>query len=287
MGLIQPMIKIIDFKAKIVLITGGSSGIGLAVACLLAQKGAHVWLLARPGEKLTDALKKVKSAAQDPVQSCGVVEADVTNEKQVSQAIARVIRLIGLPDLVINSAGVAHPGYVQETVMKIFHWMMDVNFFGTVNVIKELLPGMIERGSGYIVNISSMAGFLGVFGYTAYGASKYAVRGFSDSLRAEMKPHGIGVTVVFPPDTDTPQLAYERKFKPAETKELTGSSGMMSPERVAKSILSGIEKGKYLILPGIENKIIYRLSGILSNAVYPVMDWLIAQAQSKNNNVGK
>jgi 3-dehydrosphinganine reductase len=276
------MIKIDDFKKKNVLITGGSSGIGLAAACLLAQKGANVWLLARPGEKLADALKKVKSAAQDPDQSFGVVEADVANVRQVSQAISRVIQSIGLPDLVINSAGVAHPGYVQETDLKIFHWMMDVNYFGTVNVIKELLPGMIERKSGYIVNISSMAGFLGVFGYTAYGASKYAVRGFSDALRAEMKPHGIGVSVVFPPDTDTPQLSYEKQFKPAETKELTGSGGMMDPERVAKIILSGIERGKYLILPGIENKIIYRLSGILVNTVYPVMDWLIAQAQNKN-----
>lgn len=281
------MIKFNDFKEKIVLVTGGSSGIGLATACLLAQKGAHVWLLARGAEKLVDALRKVKSAAQEPGQFCGMLETDVSNEKQVNHTISEVIRLIGLPDLVINSAGVAHPGYVQDTDLKIFHWMMDINFFGTVNVTKALLPGMIERGSGYIVNISSMAGFLGVFGYTAYGASKYAVRGFSDVLRAEMKPHGIGVSVVFPPDTDTPQLAYEKQFKPAETKELTGSSGMMSAENVAKSILTGIERGKYLILPGIENKLIYRLNGIFSNAVYPLMDWLIAQVQRKNNTAGK
>jgi 3-dehydrosphinganine reductase len=281
------MIKIDDYKKKTVLITGGSSGIGLAAACLLAQKGANVWLLARPGEKLVEALKKVKSVAQEPAQSFGIVEADVVNEKQVSQAISRVIKAIGLPDLVINSAGVAHPGYIQETDLKIFHWMMDVNFFGTVNVIKELLPGMIERGSGYIVNISSMAGLIGLYGYTAYGASKYAVRGFSDVLRAEMKPHGIGVSVVFPPDTDTPQLAYEKQFKPVETKALTGTSRMMTAESVALTVLKGIERGKYLILPGIENKIIYRLTGILINTVYPVMDWLIAQAQSKNKNEGK
>ena len=281
------MIKLKELKGKIGLVTGGSSGIGLATACLLAQKGAHVWLLARPGEKLAEALKKVKPAAQEPGQSCGMLETDVTSEKQVNHAISEVIRLIGLPDLVINSAGVAHPGYVQDTDLKIFHWMMDVNFFGTVNVIKALLPGMIERGSGYIVNISSMAGFLGVFGYTAYGASKYAVRGFSDVLRAEMKPHGIGVSVVFPPDTDTPQLAYEEQFKPSETRALTASGGMMSAESVAKAILTGIERRKYLILPGIENKLIYRLSGIFSDAVYPLMDWLIAQAQRKNNTAGK
>ncbi len=281
------MIKLKELKGKIGLVTGGSSGIGLATACLLAQKGAHVWLLARRGEKLTDALKKVKSTAQEPGQACGLLETDVTNEKQVNQAISKIIHSIGLPDLVINSAGVAHPGYVQDTDLKIFHWMMDVNFFGTVNITKALLPGMIERGSGYIVNISSMAGFLGVFGYTAYSASKYAVRGFSDVLRAEMKSHGIGVSVVFPPDTDTPQLTYEKQFKPSETRALTESGGLMSAESVAKSILRGIERGKYLILPGIENKLLFRLSGIFSNAVYPVMDWLITQAQRKNNTAGK
>ena len=287
MGLIPSMIKLKEFKGKIGLVTGGSSGIGLATACLLAQKGAHVWLLARRGEKLAEALRKVKSAAQEPGQSCGMLETDVTNEKQVNQAISKIFHTVGLPDLVINSAGVAHPGYVQETDIKIFHWMMDVNFFGTVNVTKALLPGMIERGSGYIVNISSMSGFLGIFGYTAYSASKYAVRGFSDVLRSEMKPHGIGVSVVFPPDTDTPQLTYEKQFKPAETRALTAISGMMSADSVAKSILTGIERGKYLILPGIENKLFYRLSGIFSHSVYPVMDWLIAQAQRKNNTAGK
>jgi 3-dehydrosphinganine reductase len=281
------MIKIKYFKGKIALVTGGSSGIGLATACLLAQKGAHVWLLARQREKLADALTKVRSAAQESTQSFGIVEADVSDEKQINHAIEEVIHLIGLPDLVLNAAGVAHPGYFQDTDMKIFHWMMDVNFFGTVVVTKALLPGMIKRGSGYIVNISSMAGFLGVFGYTAYGASKYAVRGFSDTLRAEMKPHGIGVSLVFPPDTDTPQLAYEKQFKPAETKELTASGGVMSADSVAKSILTGIERGKYVILPGMESKLIYRLSSLLGGAVYPVMDWLIAQAQRKNNNAGK
>jgi len=278
------MIKLKELKGKIGLVTGGSSGIGLAAACLLAQKGAHVWLLARHREKLAEVLKRVKSAVQDSGQVCGMLETDVTNEKQVKQAVTKIIHSIGLPDLVINAAGVAHPGYVQDTDLKIFHWMMDVNYFGTVNVVKALLPGMIERGSGYIVNISSMAGFLGVFGYTAYSASKYAVRGFSDVLRAEMKPHGIGVSLVFPPDTDTPQLAYENQFKPAETRVLTESGGLMSAESVAKSILTGIERGKYLILPGIENKLVYRLSGIFSDAVYPVMDWLITQAQKKGNS---
>jgi 3-dehydrosphinganine reductase len=277
------MIKFNDFSNKLVLITGGSSGIGLATACLLASEGANVWILARREEKLADGLKKIREAAAQPDQTFGMLEADVSSHILVNSVMKKMIREVGLPDLVINSAGVAHPGYVQGTDIKIFHWMMDVNFFGTVHVVKALLPGMMERRSGYIVNISSMAGFLGVFGYTAYSASKYAVRGFSDVLRSEMKPHGIGVSLVFPPDTETPQLAYEEQYKPAETKALTESGGRMSPENVAKSILKGIERGKYLILPGLENKLAYRLSGIFSNSVYPVMDWLVSGAQKKEH----
>jgi len=85
---------------------------------------------------------------------------------------------VGVPDLVINSAGITHPGYVQNLPIEIFQQMIAVNYMGTVNVVKSILGDMIQRGSGVIVNISSVAGFLGVFGYSAYGPSKYAVRGF-------------------------------------------------------------------------------------------------------------
>lgn len=275
------MNKIKDFSNKLALVTGGSSGIGLATACLLASKGANVHILARRGEKLVEGLQQIKLSAMRDDQSFGILEADVSSEVLVNSAIKKLIKNVGLPDLVVNSAGVAHPGYVQGMEMKIFHWMMDVNYFGTVHVVKALLPGMIERKSGYIVNISSMAGYLGVFGYTAYSASKYAVRGFSDALRAELKPQDIGVSLVFPPDTDTPQLEYEEKFKPRETKALTSSGGKMDAQSVAKSILRGVERGRYLIMPGLENKVIYHLSSILSGAVYPVMDWLISSAQKK------
>ena len=275
------MLNIKDFSGKLVLVTGGSSGIGLATACLLASRGANVHILARHEEKLVEGLQQIKSFAIRDDQTFGILEADVSSEILVNSAIKKLIENVGLPDLVVNSAGVAHPGYVQGIEMKIFHWMMDVNYFGTVHVVKALLPGMMERKSGYIVNISSMAGYLGVFGYTAYSASKYAVRGFSDALRAELKPHGIGVSLVFPPDTDTPQLEYEEKYKPAETKALASSGGKMDPQSVARSILRGVERGRYLIMPGLENKVIYRLSSILSGAVYPIMDWLISSAQKK------
>ncbi len=269
------------YKNKIALITGGSSGIGLATTRLLAAQGAHVGILSRSMEKLSAALPTIQAAKVDEQQKFGCYTADVMDAGQVAKAIEQITQEIGAPDMVINSAGMAHPGYVQELGLDIYRWMMDVNYFGTVYVTKAVLPAMLARRSGYIVNISSMAGFLGVFGYTAYGAAKYAVRGFSDALRAELKPLGIGVSVVFPPDTDTPELLYENQYKPMETKALSGNAKLMKAETVAQAILNGVEHRRYVILPGFDANLMYRLSNLLGNAVYPLMDTLIAQAQKQ------
>ncbi len=269
----------VRFRDQIALITGGSSGIGLAVARLLAAQGAHVWLLARRQPELEGALRQVQAERCTPQQSFGFVSADVSDAQQVFQAIAEVEACVGVPDLVVNSAGVAHPGYVQDLGLEIFRWMMEVNYFGTVHVVKAVLPGMLARRSGHIVNISSMAGVIGLFGYTAYGASKYAVRGFSDALRAELKPLGIHVSIVFPPDTDTPQLAYDNRFKPPETKALSSMASVVSPEVVAKAILRGVMRRRYVIIPGLDSQILYWLIGLLGNGVYPLMDLLVVRAR--------
>jgi len=273
-------IKVRDFNHKVALVTGGSSGIGLALARLLAARGAHVWLMARRENLLEEALASVRAECGDSSQCCGYVCADVSDYSQVENAVAEVNDAVGLPDLVINSAGITYPGYVHELDLETFRKLMDVNYFGTVYTTRTVLDGMIARGSGHIVNLSSVAGFLGTFGYSAYGASKYAVRGFSDVLRAEMKPHGIGVAVVFPPDTDTPQLDYETPLKPPETKALSGSVNVMTAEAVAESTLKGLERGRYLILPGFETQLLYRLNGLLGNLVYTIMDMVIARSKS-------
>ncbi|MCJ7533468.1 MAG: SDR family oxidoreductase [Anaerolineales bacterium] len=271
-----------EFTNKVVLITGGSSGIGLALAKQLAERGARLALMARRQWKLNEAIASLEISHPGPAGWHLAVSADVSDALQVGQAVERVINTLGVPDLVINSAGVAHPGYVEELSLDIFRWMMEVNYFGTLHVIKALLPSMIERGSGHIVNISSIAGFIGVFGYTAYGASKYALRGFTDVLRLELKPKGIDVSIVFPPDTDTPQLAYENQFKPFETKELNRNGSCMSAKVVAREILKGVERCQYIIIPGLEGKTFYFLSSLVGIGVYPVMDYLVARAQRTN-----
>jgi 3-dehydrosphinganine reductase len=274
------------WNGKTALVTGGSSGIGLAIARLLAQQGAHVWLVARRKEVLETALSEVVSARSDQSQHCGIFSADISDAAQAAAAVEHVSAQAGLPDLLVNAAGITHPGYVQDLSLEIFRAMMDINYFGTVYITKATLPGMLQRGSGHIINISSMGGCIGAFGYSAYGASKFAVRGFSDVLRSELKPLGIRVSIVFPSDTDTPQLAYEAPFKPPETKALAGNVKVMSPEFVAKITLQQAARGRYIILPGLENNLFYWLNGHLGNAVYPVLDWMIARARKQKKPAG-
>lgn len=272
----------IDFQNRLVLITGGSSGIGLALAEQLAARGARVWIMAQNPEKLENALNSIRQHSDPAVaEQHGTLSADVTDPEAVHHAYRTLVEKVGIPDMVINSAGVAHPGYFQELSLEIFRWTMDVNYFGTLYVLKEVVPGMIQRGSGTIVNISSMAGYVGVFGYSAYGASKYAVRGLTEVLRSEMKPHGIHVSLVYPPDTDTPQLAYESQFKPAETKAISENGGAMSADAVAQKILNGVARGKFNINPSLEGKIIYHLNGIMGNTVNAVLDQIVAGARRK------
>jgi len=266
-----------QFYGQTALISGGSSGIGFAVGRQLANAGANVWLLARRKENLEKALAALPRSAQ---QSHGILVGDVADWEQVNQLMQQMKQKVGLPDLIINSAGITQPGYVQDLSIDIFQKMISVNYLGTVYVIKALLPDLIARASGTIVNISSVAGFIGVFGYSAYGASKYAVRGFSDVLRAELKPRGIHVSVVFPPDTDTPQLAYETPFKPPETRALSSTGGVLTADQVAQAILKGIIRRQYIILPGTETKLLYHLNNLLGNAIYPLMDWMIRKARS-------
>jgi 3-dehydrosphinganine reductase len=269
------------FADKSVLITGGSSGIGLALARQLVVQGAHVCLLARDVQKLENARQQLETLRVNAQQRIAVLAADVSDNASLSPVLSNWIAADGVPDVLINSAGVARPGYFEELTEEIFRWMMDVNYHGTVNTIRCVLPGMIARKSGQIINFSSIAGVIGVFGYTAYGGSKYAVRGFSDALRAEMKPKGIRVSIVFPPDTDTPQLAWEDQFKPFETRSISGTAKPISADKVAAAVLKAAARGKYAIAPGFEAGYMYFAGTRLGGLIYPIMDAMVRSAQKK------
>lgn len=275
------------FTGKLALITGGSSGIGYALANQLVEAGGSVILLARSQEKLDEAKRALTSQISQPEQLIHAIPADVTDVESLSMAIEDMAKTIGIPDFIFNCAGVALPGYVEQLKLEVFKWTMDIDYHGTVNVIKLLLPHLLQRGSGHIINFSSMAGVIGTFGYSAYSGAKFAVRGFSDVIRSELKPKNIRVSIVYPPDTDTPQLAFENQFKPYETRELAGSDKPISAAAVARETLKSVSRGKYAIVPGAEAKLLYFLGTRLGNWVYPVMDIMLAGIVKKKARLGK
>lgn len=273
-----------EFRNKLILITGGSNGIGLALAKLFVGKGAHIWLIARREQLLKKALQDLNQLNNLPDQRHGYVSCDVSNNSEVDSTIEEIIQKVGIPDILINCAGVVQPGEFLDLDMDKFHWMMDVNYFGLVNTTRKVLPGMIDRGSGHIVNLSSMAAVLGIYGYAAYGPSKSAVLNFSEALRMELKSKGILVSIALPTDTDTDQLRYEDNYRPPETKAIAALGSVHSPEGVAEEIIKGISKKKFLILPGFDAKLLFWAKKLLGNSVFTIFDWLIWWTHTRNSD---
>lgn len=257
--------KKIDFYGKHILISGGSSGIGLALAKQFFNLGANVSILARRKNLLNSAEKDIEKSRVNPSQKISLMAADVAKFDELKKVLSISRDSI---DILINSAGIAYPGEFINLDQEIFSTVMDVNYMGTVNLTKLVVPEMIMQKSGHIVNISSLAAVIGIYGYTAYAPSKYAVRGFSRCLRAELKAKGINVSVVLPPDTDTPQLEFEHTLLPEITRKINQKGGVLSAEKVADTIIRGIIKDKFTIIPGLEGKLLYLLAPIFGRYFY-------------------
>jgi 3-dehydrosphinganine reductase len=251
-----------------VLITGGSSGIGLALARQAAARGARVSLLARDRAKLAAARDEIQRLVPG-APTVGLAAADVANQSDLLRALAETERTHGPVDVLITSAGIAQPGYFEEIAVDVFERTMAVNYFGTLYALKAVVPGMKQRRRGAVVIISSGAGLVGLFGYTAYSPSKFALRGLAESLRSELKSTGVRVAIVYPPDTATPQLDEENRTKPPETKALTAAGGLWSADDVARVTLAGLARGKFSITPGVQLTALAWLHSLIA----PVLRW--------------
>jgi 3-dehydrosphinganine reductase len=268
-----------EYRDKRAFITGGSSGIGLALARKLAAAGAQVAIAARGVDALEAARLELQGLAPEGV-TVRAYPLDVGDREAVSDVSARALEDLGGIDLLVNNAGIAHPGYVHELPDEIFEDMVRVNYLGTVWVTRAFLPALMAQGSGQVVNVSSIAGVLGAFGYSAYGGSKFAVTGFTEVLRQELKPHGIAVSLLCPPDTDTPQLAYEDEFKPDETRALSGNLRAMSADAVAQALLDGVAAGRPEIVPGLDGWFTVFMARRFPGLVRWIMDRDIARASA-------
>jgi len=257
-----------SLRDKTVVITGASSGIGRAAAYEFAHRGARLVIAARRAERLDEVAHECRSFGV----TCTTIVADVTKRDDCERLIAAA----GSVDVLVNNAGFAIFDSIEKSTPDDLESMMQTNYFGTVYCTKAVLPQMLARGDGSIVNVSSIAGIMGYARMGGYSATKFAIIGFSEALRDEVIGRGVRVALVCPGTTDT------EFFEKAERGKMPGASRLIlavKPERVARAIADAAEDGKYRrILPPFAalymrlKEMFPRLAHLLMRRVSAMMD---------------
>lgn len=228
-------------RLPVVLVTGASSGIGRAVALAYARRGARVALVARRADKLA-------SVAAACGEGALATPADVSDPAAVRAAVARVTAAWGAPDVLVNGAGVMTVKPIRHLTPEEFHTMVCTNYLGAVYAVTAALPAMLERGTGTIINISSLAGKVPARGYGGYAPSKFALAAFTDVLRQEVAPRGIHVLGVYPGPVDTALIRDASGRKVVD--DIPGLP-LYTAEYVAERILAAAARRRRdLYLPG-------------------------------------
>ena len=229
-----------NFAGSVAVITGGASGIGFATAGALRERGAHVVLADINTDGLLKAQEQLRQRNADAQGDVLTVTTDVTSTAQVQALMKRAEEAFDRIDLVVTCAGIGRGGPIDTFSSGDMQTLMNINFMGTYNCVQSAMPAMRRQGSGYFVFLSSVAGKLGTPMLSGYCASKWAVRGFSAALRAELYGTGIGVTTVYPAWVDTPMVHQETD----DAMRLLNVQIMLTPEQVASEIVQAITEGK-------------------------------------------
>ncbi len=263
-------------KDKVVIITGGSSGIGKACAYAFGRAGAKVVITGRDAKKLEEV--------SDGLINLGIENltliADVSKEENSELLAAQTIQRFGRIDILINNAGISMRALFEDLEMKVFKKVMDINFYGTVFATKYCLPHILET-KGSIVGISSINGYRGTPARTAYTASKYAMQGFLESLRTEVMNRGVHVLVACPGFTSSnirnAALVADGSVQGESPRE---EDKMMSAEEVADEILKAIKKRKRDIVLTTQGK----LAVFLNKWAPSLMDKIVYNHMAKEKD---
>ena len=230
-----------NFQEQIVLITGASNGIGRCLAIDLAARGAIVVGCGRSLERLQATSAEMQRTS--PLSTA--IQCDVAKLDQVRAMVTSVLAKFGKIDILINNAGIGMRKPFAETPIEVIEELMRTNYFGVVYCTHEALPSMIARGSGHIVNISSVAGKIGTLNIAGYCASKFAMNGLSESLYYELAPHGINVSVICPGPVRTD---FNKSF--ADTPPKSPDALVVSAEFVSAAVIKAIENRRFeVVLP--------------------------------------
>lgn len=257
-----------DFKDKVVIITGASSGIGLACSKKFAELEAIVVMAARSGERLYNVSEEINCNGGQ----CLPVPTDVTKEEDCKKLIEKTVENYGKIDILINNAGISMRALFEDVKMEVLKKVMDVNFWGTVYCTKYALP-YIQKSKGTIVGISSIAGFHGLPGRTAYSASKSAMNGFLESLRIENMNKGIQVLILSAGFTSSNirKNALDANGNP-QYETPRPEEKLMPAELVAKNVVRSIKKNKRNRIMTVEGQLMVFLQRIIpvlvDNTIY-------------------
>lgn len=257
-------------------ITGAGSGIGLRLAELLARRGERVVAL---DLSFSDAaLARLDAAVEGADGRFEAVEVDVCDGDAVSAAIGRGVAFMGTPSLVVNCAGVVDARPFEAIDEGDWRRVIDVNLIGSRNVAAAAMR--VLPAGGRLVLVSSLAGLLPNYGYSSYAASKFGVIGLAEVLRLECRERGVNISVVCPPEVETPMVWAERRHAPAPTTRLKSLAGTLELEPAADMILAGIDGGRFMIIPGRRAQLVAlarllprRLSHLVSDLV---VGWSLA-----------
>lgn len=241
-----------EVKDKVFVITGGGNGIGRELVLNLLSRDARIAMVDK-NEGFFEETKKLSGEKRDKLT---VHRIDISDKEAVETLPDQIISEHGTVDSIINDAGVIQPFVkVCDLDYEAIQHVMDVNFYGTLYITKVFLPHLLTRPEAYIVNISSMGGFLPVPGQTIYGASKAAVKLFSEGLASELITTGVRVMTVFPGATDTNIAKNSGVELSLEIEDGRGAFKMVAPQEAAQTIIDGIEQDRYRVLIGTDSKL--------------------------------
>jgi NAD(P)-dependent dehydrogenase (short-subunit alcohol dehydrogenase family) len=249
-----------SLDSKVVVITGAGSGIGRALAVEVASHGARVAISDVNEKGLAETVELAKQAGATEVRAD---KLDVSDRAAFLAYADAVAEQFGRVNVIVNNAGVTMTGDFEDMTLEEFDWIMGINVDGVVTGTKAFLPHLIASGDGHIVNISSLFGLVSMPGQSAYNASKYAVRGFTEALREEMliNGHKVGVSCVHPGGIKTGIARNGRKTAgqnaEAIDKLFEEKLARMSPEKAARIIVRGILKNQARVLVGIDAHLIH------------------------------
>lgn len=230
-----------DPKGRIAIVTGASSGIGAATAIALAKAGCRVAVAARRHDRLDEIANACRAAGSDAV----AIRTDVRIREDCVELVRRATETLGPPDILINNAGFAIFDTIADARPDDIRSMLDTNYLGAVNCTQAVLPAMLQRGHGAVVNVASIVGIMGFAGMGAYCATKFALVGFSEALRSEVIARGIRVSLVCPGTTDTEFFDTALREKSPAAERLIMA---VPAERVARAVMRAIRGGSARII---------------------------------------